>query len=56
MGSSRGKGAGAQDPPENHEAICFLRNTGTDPSREAIGPIGSNCFSREVLTALCEAR
>ena len=34
--------------------IGFLRNTGTDPHREAIVPLGSNCFSREVRTALCK--
>ena len=26
----------------------------TDQPRDAIGPIGSNCFSREIRTALCE--
>ena len=35
-------------------AIGFLRNAGTDPTREAIGPKGSNCYSREVRTTLCE--
>ena len=30
----------------------FLRNTDTDPPLEAIGPLGSNCFSMEVRTAL----
>ena len=29
-------------------AIGFLRNTGKDPPPEAIGPLGSNGFSREV--------
>ena len=35
-------------------AIGFPRNTGTDPSQEAIGPLGSICFIREVHTILCE--
>ena len=43
-------------PLENHVSIGFLRNTGTDPPPEAIGPIRSICFSREVRTALCEIR
>ena len=37
-------------------AIGFLRNTGTNPAREGIGPLGSNYFSREVRTALFEIR
>ena len=41
MHGSRGGGGGQGVP-------------GTDPPREAIGPKGSNCFSREVRTALCE--
>ena len=45
------------DPTGKSEAdICFLRNIGTDPPQEAIGPIGSNCFLREVCTAQCEIR
>ena len=32
----------------------FLRNTGTDPTQEANGPLGSNCFSRKICLALCE--
>ena len=48
-------GTGGQDSPgKSQVAICFFRNTGTDPSRETIGPFWSNCFSREVRTALCE--
>ena len=39
---------GVQTPLEYHMAIGLLRNTGTDPPREAIGPLRSNCFSREV--------
>ena len=34
----------------------FLRNTGTDPLHEAIGPLWSNCFSREVRKALVKNR
>ena len=46
---------GSGRPFENHMAIGFLRNTGTDPYREVIRPLGgSNCFSSEVLRALCE--
>ena len=42
-------GAGDPDhtppPLENHKsAYRFPRNTGTDPTLEAIGPLGSNCF------------
>ena len=33
---------------ENHMAIGFRRNTGIDPLQEAIGPLGSDWFSREV--------
>ena len=33
----------------------FFRNTGMDHPREANKHIGSNCFSREVSAALCEA-
>ena len=32
--------------------ICFLRDADTDLPREATGPLGSNCFSLEVRTAL----
>ena len=42
---------GSRPPPldgKSQVAICFLRNTGTKPPREAIGPCGSNRFSREV--------
>ena len=31
-------------------AIGFYRSSGTDPHREAIGPLGSNCSTREVST------
>ena len=41
-------GIGGPDPPgESLFAIFSLRNSGTDPSLEAIGLPGSNCFSRE---------
>ena len=44
-------------PHGNSEVfIGFLRNSGLDTPREAIGLIGSNCFSREVRTALYEIR
>ena len=48
-------GIGGLDPTpgKSQVVICILRNTGTEPPREAIGPLGSNCFSREVRTALC---
>ena len=38
--------------PPPQIAICYLRNTGANGPREAIGPKGSNCFSREVLAVL----
>ena len=50
-------GQGVQTPPPPGKlqvAIGFLRNYCMDHPREAIGPRGSNCFSREVHTALCE--
>ena len=51
-------GAGGPRPLESYKLfnICFPRKTGKDPPREAIGPLRSNCFSREVRTALCEIR
>ena len=30
----------------------FLKNTGRDPTQEAIGPKWSNCFSMEVRTSV----
>ena len=39
-------------PEKSQVAVCFLRNAGTDLPQEAIGPLGSNCFSMEVGTAL----
>ena len=60
------RGSGPSPPPphthtplgKSQVIIGFLRNTGTDPieNREAIGPHGSNCFSMEVHTAVCEIR
>ena len=48
MGGFRG-GGGELDPFEKSQvAIYFRTNTGSDLPREAIGPLGSNCFSREV--------
>ena len=48
LGGSRGVGTGGQDPAgKSQVAIGFLRKPGTDP-------LGSNCFSNEVCTALCE--
>ena len=48
----RGVGTGGPDPPGKTQVtevvIGLLRNTGTDPPPEAIGPLGSNCFLREV--------
>ena len=47
-------GMGSRTPPgKSQVAIGFLWNTGTDHPREAIGPLGSNCHSREVCTGLC---
>ena len=34
-------GRGPVPPGKSEVAIGFLRNTGTDPSREALGPIAS---------------
>ena len=53
------EGTGGLDPPppaKSQVAIGFLRNIGTDLPREVIGPLRSNCFSREVSTALCKIR
>ena len=45
-----GGGAGGPDPPlkKTQVAMVFLRNSGMDTYQEAIGPIRSNCFSKEV--------
>ena len=48
-------GTGDRPPPgKSHVTIGFLINSGTDTHRKAIRPLGSNCFSGEVHTALCE--
>ena len=47
-------GQGVQNTLENHVAMDFFRNTGTDPLEKQLDPFGPNCFSREVHTALCE--
>ena len=39
MSGSRG-GGGLDRPGNSHVGIGFLRNTGTDTPREAIGPLG----------------
>ena len=39
-------------PRKSKVALGSLRTSGTDRPQEAIGPFGSNCFSREVCTAL----
>ena len=52
-GGGGGTGGPDLDPENSQEAICFLRNTGTYPPREAIG---FNCFSREVHSSLCKMR
>ena len=47
-------GQGGLDPHSSGKsqvAMGFLINYGTDPPREAIGPLGSNCFLREVRMA-----
>ena len=50
-------GAGGQTfPGKSQVAKGFLRNSGTDQPREAVGPFGSNCLSREVRMVLCEMR
>ena len=55
MGGSRAETWGLDRPGKSRVAIGFLRNSGTNPSREAIRPDGSNFFSREVRAALCNA-
>ena len=43
-GGGGGVDRGSGPPGKSQVAIGFLRNTGTDPPREAIRPKGSNCF------------
>ena len=48
---------GSELPPlKITSAYRFLTNIGTDPPREAFGPVGSDCFSRKVRMALCKIR
>ena len=51
-----GGGTGGPDSPlGNHKWLeVSLKILVLTPSQEAIGPKGSNCFSREVRMALCE--
>ena len=50
-----GRGQGVQNPPRKFQvAISFLNNTGMDTPKEAIGPLRSNCFFREVGRVPCE--
>ena len=52
-----GRTVGSKPRMENHKLLlCFFINNGTNTLQEAIGPTRSNCFSREVRTALCEIR
>ena len=54
-GELQREGTGGPDPHgKSQVAICVHRNAGMDIPREAIGPKGSNCFSREVPMALCK--
>ena len=55
VGGGGGWGGGLDPTPGKSQMfIGFLRNTGTDPPRQAIGHQGSNCFSREDRKTLCE--
>ena len=56
MGGSTVDERGFGSPEKSQVAIGSNRNNGTDLLREAIGPLGSNCFSREVRTTLCAIR
>ena len=53
-GGGGGGGRGSGPPGKSQVAIGLLRNTSIDPPQEAIGSLGSNCFSKEVHTAHCE--
>ena len=49
------EGSGVPGPHgKSQVTVGFLRNSGTDPPREAIGPLGSNCSSKEVRTTHCK--
>ena len=51
----RGGHGGLTPPPgKSQVAVGILKNTGTDPPREAKGPLGSNCFLMEVCLSFCE--
>ena len=50
------RGSGHHHPGKSQVATGFLKNSDEDPTREAIGLLGSNCPSRLVHTALCEIR
>ena len=45
------RGAGGPDLPRKSQVgICFLKQYWYGPPRETIGPLGPNCFSKEVCT------
>ena len=50
----RSRGGGVQGSGKSQVAIGFHGKSGTNPPREAILPFRSNCFSRELCTALSE--
>ena len=62
MGGFRGRGGGRGSGPHPHWKITNshkfpkIRVHCTDPLQEVITPLGSNCFSKVVGTALCEIR
>ena len=45
---------GSEPPPSCPQVEIIILNTDSGPTREAVGPLGSNCFSKEVCTVLCE--
>ena len=45
-----------EPPPGKSQVATGFRNSGMEPPREAIEPLGSNCFSKIVCTPLCEIR
>ena len=54
MGGWRGGTRGLEQIPflgKSQVTLGFLRKSGTDPDREAIGPLGSSCFLAKVHTA-----
>ena len=60
MGGSRRVGWGDRWGPDSRWKIMQLKvsfiNSGTEPAGEAIGPLGSNCFSEGDRTTVCEIR